>query len=217
MRVSGRHLPEHRFELSAVVVVWIGMALFIWLAVEVALGRTAAFDLDSRAALHSIATPGLTLLMRAATVLGSQAVLLGATACVVLIMLREGQREEAGLIAAALAGASLILAILKLIFHRPRPEPFFGIVDPVTYSFPSGHALLSLCCYGVLVALAGAKAPRGVRWMAAVLILAIGISRVYLGVHYTSDVIGGYLAGSVWMAALFVAASKLKLVPWENR
>jgi undecaprenyl-diphosphatase len=95
---------------------------------------------------------------------------------------------------------------LKRLIHSARPEPFFG-TNPGSYSFPSGHALYSLCFYGVLASLLAAHAPElAVRiaiWAtASLLIVGIGLSRVYLGVHYPSDVIAGYLAAAFVIAAV---------------
>ena len=98
---------------------------------------------------------------------------------------------------------------LKYAFHRPRPAPFFGAV-PHTYSFPSGHSLMSFCIYGVLAGLLSHRirsaAVRIMVWiLAAALVAAIGVSRIYLGMHYPSDVIAGYLAAAVWVSASLAA------------
>ena len=103
-------------------------------------------------------------------------------------------------------GAVVLNVGLKYAFHRPRPVPFFVPV-PYTYSFPSGHSLFSFCFYGVLAGLlAGRMQSRLGRilvWsLAALLVAAIGLSRIYLGVHYPSDVIAGYLVAGFWTTAL---------------
>jgi len=95
---------------------------------------------------------------------------------------------------------------LKHAFHRTRPTAFFGAL-PHSYSFPSGHALFSFCFYGVLAGLSAGRTrsqpARILIWtLAAVLVTAIGLSRIYLGVHYPSDVIAGYLAATLWVTAL---------------
>src|SRR5262249_18612156 len=97
---------------------------------------------------------------------------------------------------------------LKYAFHRPRPPVFFG-AQPHSYSFPSGHALCSFCFYAVLAGLIAARTRSlalriAVAALAAVLVIAIGLSRVYLGMHYPSDGLGGYLAASVWVSAMLV-------------
>lgn len=100
----------------------------------------------------------------------------------------------------------MLLSILKKHFHRQRPEPFFDTRLPPSYSFPSGHALLSFCCYGLLAALGNAYLRGRIRWLiricAVALILAISVSRIYLGVHYPTDVIAGYLVAIAWTAVV---------------
>jgi undecaprenyl-diphosphatase len=97
---------------------------------------------------------------------------------------------------------------LKYIYHRTRPTAYFGMA-PHSYSFPSGHALCSFCFYGVMAGLLNARikslAWRLLIWLAAVaLVIAIGLSRIYLGVHYPSDVVAGYLAATVWVGTVIV-------------
>ena len=102
------------------------------------------------------------------------------------------------LIAVTAAGGSLLMAALKIGFHRHRPEPFFDTRLPSSYSFPSGHAMLSFClCLSAAALFSANRKSPSVRiaistfWIG--LSLAIGYSRIYLGVHYPSDVIAGYL------------------------
>ena len=109
--------------------------------------------------------------------------------------------------AAAFAGASLIDHWLKLTIHRPRPVYAAALIHNSSWSFPSGHAMGSLVGYGMLayVLMLLARGKRDTqRWIAigaAALILAIGLSRLYLGVHYFSDVVGGYAAGLLLLSA----------------
>lgn len=103
-----------------------------------------------------------------------------------------------------LLGSTLLNNILKFAFQRTRPEAF-RIVDAAGYSFPSGHAMVSLCLYGMLAFLIARniRSRHGqiaVAVAAVLLIGAIGISRIYLGVHYPSDVVAGYTAGATWLA-----------------
>jgi len=105
-----------------------------------------------------------------------------------------------------MAGALVLDLGLKYGFHRARPTPFFGPL-PHTYSFPSGHALMSFCFYGVLAGLINDRVQsliwRILVWIAAILLIAaIGLSRIYLGVHYPSDVIAGYLAAALWVSTM---------------
>ena len=106
---------------------------------------------------------------------------------------------------AAFSGASLIDRWLKVVVHRPRPVYAARLLPHPTWSFPSGHAMGSLVGYGMLayvLVLANKGKPsrqRSIIVLAAALILMIGISRLYLGVHYLSDVVGGYAAGLIWL------------------
>ena len=108
---------------------------------------------------------------------------------------------------AAFAGAGLLSLILKIIIHRPRPAGAAAFLHGETFSFPSGHALGSLVGYGMLAYvigstwIEGASARLSLIVATAVLVVAIGISRLYLGVHYFSDVVGGYAAGLLWLSA----------------
>ncbi len=180
--------------------------VFGWLAEEVLEGSTQRFDALVRTAVHQLATPGLTRLMQAFSFLGS--VVAVTTMCLVAICvsLYFRRARTAALLAITMLGVAALDVSLKHAFHRPRPVAFFG-ATPSSYSFPSGHAFGSLCFYGVLAAILAARVRRRVAkfclWMAAALLIGmIGFSRIYLGVHYPSDVIAGYCAGTVWVAAV---------------
>jgi undecaprenyl-diphosphatase len=124
----------------------------------------------------------------------------------VITFLRFRWRRAALWMVVTILGALVLDLSLKYAFHRHRPIPFFVAV-PHTYSFPSGHSLFSFCFYGVLAGLLagriGSRLGRVLIWtLAALLVAAIGLSRIYLGVHYPSDVIAGYLAASLWVSTL---------------
>jgi undecaprenyl-diphosphatase len=201
---------DRRFEWSAVIALAAALLSLVLLSAALGRGKTIAFDEACRTGLHSIASPALTLLMLAVTALGSQVVVLVVAGGAVIWMFLSGARRDGLLILIGMAGAELLMPILKVEFHRQRPEAFFGVIAPNSYSFPSGHALLSFCCYGLLAMVADshlrARRRRLVRIGAVVLILTIGISRVYLGVHHATDVVAGYLVGTIWLAALLAMA-----------
>jgi undecaprenyl-diphosphatase len=112
---------------------------------------------------------------------------------------------------AALAGGAVLTQVLKLAIQRPRPPGASVFLTDFSWSFPSGHAMGSLIGYGMLAYLLVALWVEKRGWRisivvtAAALIAAIGLSRLYLGVHYFSDVIGGYAAGVLWLAACISA------------
>lgn len=187
------------------------LLFFAWLAEEVLEGDTWAFDESLRASIHAFANPSLTSLMRGVTMLGSTTFLIALGVCVALAFVLAGWHRGVALFATTMAGAIILNAALKLSFQRIRPAPFFDTPLPISYSFPSGHALFSLCFYGVLAWLIAARIRRNttarvVIWtVAASLVSLIGLSRIYLGVHYPSDVLAGYTAGIVWVMAVTLA------------
>jgi len=182
------------------------LALFGYLATEVLRSQAIAFDTGIRRAVHSWASPPLTRLMGGATELGNPLVLLLLAGTFVWWLERRGRRRAAVVFVIGAIGAETFDQVLKLTFRRPRPEPFFD-VHPMGYSFPSGHSVLACCFYGLAAVILARplrnRAAVAAIWLAALWIaLAVGLSRIYLGVHYPSDVLAGYAAAVIWVAAL---------------
>ena len=180
------------------------LLFFAWLADEILKGGTRRFDDAVRQLLHQHASPALTAAMRAASFIGSPAFLIPMGILVVALYLRQGRPLAARLFVITVLGGEVLDQVLKLAFHRTRPAAFFGMPEPLGYSFPSGHALAACAFYGVLAAFAAARTEnRAWRWIyriaAAMVIAIIGVSRIYLGVHYPSDVLGGYAAALGWV------------------
>ena len=185
------------------------LALFIWLAGELLEGEVFAFDEYIRGRVNSMASPGLTAVMRAASLLGGPAVLIPVGVVVALAFLARGWRRGALLVIVTLAGAGLLNGLLKLSFARARPAPFFDYPLPGSPSFPSGHALYAASVFGGLMALLSPRLKhrwlRIVGWTIAIaLILLVGLSRIYLGVHYPSDVLAGYAIAVIWVTAVAI-------------
>jgi undecaprenyl-diphosphatase len=180
------------------------LVFFGWLTDEVLEGDSRQFDEATRAAVHQLASPTLTEIMRGLSFVGSTlALTIGTILVIVLFAMRKWGRE-AKLFALTMVGASLLNTTLKLAFKRARPVPFFDPLPPPTYSFPSGHSLMSCCFFGALAAILTAriktKRIRVVVWiLAAIMFLSIGLSRIYLGVHHTTDVIAGFSAALIWI------------------
>jgi len=214
-----------RYERFALVLGFLlalsALLFFGWLAEEMMEGDTARFDSTITSAVHEHATARLTTAMKALTMLGSSVVM--TPLAILTLALCYFRREFHALktLAATFGGALLLEFSLKLAFHRPRPAPFFDLPTPATFSFPSGHALFSFCFFAGLAALlsprlASQKAKLGLWSIAIALILGIGLSRIYLGVHYPSDVLAGYAAAIVWVATVkFVNELHLKNVEGE--
>lgn len=193
--------------IASLVLMSIAVALFGWLAVARRSGAPLEFDLGVRARVHEWASPAMTTIARRVTVLGSPIVLSLLFAIAMLAFYHLGWKRPAITVAEVMAGAIVCNVGLKSLIQRARPEPFFG-KEPSSYSFPSGHALYSLCFYGLIASVLAAHAPEraariGIWGAAALLIAGIGLSRVYLGVHYPSDVIAGYLSAAFVIGAVF--------------
>ncbi|MGH7508847.1 MAG: phosphatase PAP2 family protein [Gemmatimonadales bacterium] len=208
--------------VAGLLVAAVALALFTWLGREALTGITPALDDRLRQAVNAAATPTLTSVMRAASRYGGPAWLMPAGLVLTLAFLLRGWRRGAVLVVVTMAGAGLLDLLLKLSFARVRPTPFFGYPLPSSASFPSGHALFAASFFGGLAVLITARVRHGVLrvavWALAVwLTLLVGLSRVYLGVHYPSDVLAGYAAAVVWVAAVAfgdrVASHRLRRRP----
>lgn len=170
--------------------------LFAAMAVAVVLGVTDGFDAATRAGINRWASPNLTLLAHGLSFIGSVAVLYTLAALTAAGLWLGGRPRAALMLLLVMAAAAILNNAVKLAFARARPEPSFGI-PPDSFSFASGHALFSACYYGVVAGLIAAHVvkdwQRAAVWaLACTLIAGIGLSRVYLGVHYLSDVIAGF-------------------------
>ena len=195
--------------LSLSLLIGLAMAIgalvfFGWLTDQVFEGDSQQFDEATRAAVHQFASPTLTLVMRGLSFVGSTIALTIGTAIVVILFARRRRGREAKLFALTMIGAALLNITLKLTFKRTRPIPFFDLSPPETYSFPSGHSLASCCFFGALAAILAARSKskrlRAIVWIAATaMFVSIGLSRIYLGVHHTTDVIAGFAAAFIWI------------------
>lgn len=186
------------------------MLLFAWLAVLASETAIPAYDVAWRAAVHSYQHPWLTVVMKSASLVGSGWGLWPLGAVVWGSLWRAGRARDAALFGLAVVGANLISECMKFVFHRPRPDPWFGYAKPSNFSFPSGHAFVAVCFFlclaEILIRDDWPPAARLATWFAAAgCALLIGLSRVYLGVHYPTDVIGGYAAAIVWTTLIRIA------------
>jgi len=179
-------------------------AIFFELAEDVWLREGFAWDAPIMLAIHSLQTPTLDRIMKAITLSGS---IFG----VVLVMAGAafwlGRRrcwvELAALLISVVGGAALN-GLLKLLFARPRPSVFPPLTVEHTYSFPSGHTMTAVTLYGFLAILLWQHRHRGWALLAAAMVPLIGFSRVYLGVHYPSDVLGAMTLGILWLSVAMV-------------
>lgn len=191
------------------------LAFFLWLAEEVFEGDTKNFDDGVRNYVHQFAAPSLTAAMKFFSFIGSPLVLsiLGFIVIGAFFILKW--RRGIILFLITMAGELALDLTLKAFYQRARPEAFFDYALPSSYSFPSGHALGSFCFFGIVAWLITARLENKLLklavWTTAIFfIFAIGLSRIYLGVHYPSDVLAGYTAGLVWVVVVALGDFWLK-------
>ncbi|XZO01937.1 MAG: phosphatase PAP2 family protein [Microcoleus sp.] len=187
-----------------------GLALwgFATLAKEVLEKETYAFDTSILLTLKELHTPLRDRIMIGFTFLGEPNLLLALCVSLVIILWTQKHRSEATTIALAGAGAVGLNLLLKKVFARARPQLWERAVDVRFYSFPSGHAMVSMVIYGLLGYFLGSRFPKQRWWiyiLTILLVAVIGLSRLYLGVHWPTDIIAGYTAGLVWLIACIMS------------
>jgi membrane-associated phospholipid phosphatase len=190
--------------------------LFVELAEQV--GRSTSSLVRADQTIHDWfgheRRPGLTALLRTATSIGGTGGLAAIVAVVVAVLLVRKERASAIFVVVTAAGAGLLNTGLKMIFARARPDLASAIAVARWYSFPSGHAMSSFATFGALAYIAlrqpwpWASRSAGLA-VALTLVVLVGLSRVYLGVHWASDIAGGWSAGTVWLASAVVAFEML--------
>ena len=165
--------------------------------------------------LYAMRNPEVVQALIWITELGSTAVIGGLTLSIGLILLLRGRVAYCTGLAVSVAGSAVAVFLLKEIIHRARPDTIFQAYLETGFSFPSGHATMSFALYGFLTWLAWRLTQRN-RWRFAALAIAIlfigtiGFSRAYLGVHYVSDVLGGFLIAGVFVWFATIAVQKVQ-------
>lgn len=185
------------------------VVLFVEIADEVLDGDATRLDAAVAGWAAAIDVPALRTAMKVVTSLGSVVGIFVAAAIVAAwTWVRRSRALGAVLVAVAIVAESLNQG-LKFLFRRDRPDAFFDVVPLTTYAFPSGHAMASTAVYGMIAIIVARLRPAlaPLLWIATpLLVLAIGASRIILGVHWTTDVLAGFAAG-----ALVLVAGKLAL------
>jgi undecaprenyl-diphosphatase len=183
------------------------MWLFAKIANEVLEKETQAFDQSILLALRRLHTPLLNQVMIGVTSVGEPSVLLIVALSLGIWLLLKRRRPEAITVGVAAVGALGLNYWIKELFRRARPPLWEHVISVTQYSFPSGHAMMSMVMYGLSGYLLAARFPRWrvlIYSLSIVLILAIGFSRLYLGVHWPTDVAAGYAAGLVWLMTCII-------------
>lgn len=210
----------------AVLILAIGLGLsMLFLAVfteiaEEALEQEAwSFDSSIIGFFNSIGSDGLDILMIVITELGS-VWFLSAFSIATILYLWTQHKDKWGILFFILAvgGGGLLTTLLKNLYERDRPS-INPEIDAIGFSFPSGHSMGSLIFYGFIIYLVmRSRVNELVKGLAislmAVLVVMIGLSRIYLGAHFPSDVLAGYFAGAIWLILSILA---LEWIQWQSR
>jgi len=191
--------------------------LFGVLAEGIRDGEVFLMDTLATPFFHALASPAMDALMNLFTLIGSIYVIPVLYAVTMIVLVVQRRYGAALFLTVASGGALLLNGAMKLFFERPRPQVPWANVLP-DYSFPSGHTMNSVAFYGALAVIIWSIAGR--RWgivavvAATVLCTLIGISRIYLGYHYFTDVIGGALAGVSWLLITMAVFRVRPLATW---
>lgn len=208
--------------LIGILLIGAGLWLFIEIADEVIEGEAISFDETILFALRNpadradpLGPPWVEELGRDYTALGGVAIVGLVTAVVCLYLALARQWQTLGLVIIVVAGSLLFNQLLKTGFNRPRPDLVPHGMFVYQASFPSGHAMLSASVYltlGALLARLQTRRYQAILIMGTAILVTVlvGVSRIYLAVHWPSDVLAGWAAGSIWATACWLAAWKLR-------
>ncbi len=210
-----------RGNLGRIVLLFVGLALPLWLFAELADEvhemEELVFDDALLLRLNAMATPARDAFFLAVTRIGYQYGVIPGDILVSLALFALRRWREAVFASLSFAGSALLNMATKQVFQRERPSLWESIAPESTFSFPSGHAMGSITLAAVLVLLAW---PTRWRWpvlvAAVAFTLLVGVSRIYLGVHYPSDILGGWAAGLAWVVGLYLVLFRQRL-PWQRR
>lgn len=192
----GRPVLTAAFAIPAAVV----FGLLVW---QVTAAGGVFFDAPVYGVVSRCISQPLTGFVAAFTNVGDPPVLAPLAVVLFVALLLRGRGALGGLLVFNLGASALFNLGIKLLVQRPRPD-VLRLVEETGYSFPSGHSFVSMAFYGLLIYLAATRLRGGWRWglcaVLGVLVLCIGLSRIYLGVHYPSDVLAGFCGGFLWLA-----------------
>lgn len=202
---ASKLLTHHK--VAALVVVFIVFLVcsigFVSLADEVTEGETKRFDESVLTSINSYASPGWDAFFVSFTQLGGLIAVIAITAGLVLLLVNRHKYKSALIVGGSVAGAALLNLTLKFIFERARPDLWQQLVVETSYSFPSGHAMISAALGMSIIVIFWKTRYRYAALVGGIVyILLISFSRLYLGVHYPTDIIAGWLVSAAWVVVV---------------
>jgi membrane-associated phospholipid phosphatase len=218
-RFGAAFLRKHARRL---LLVFVGLFLPLWgfaeLADELREGEPFEFDEPVLWFAHGLANAGFDQVFLLFSALGYQWGVVPFDIALVLVLAVKRRAREGLFAGLALAGSALLNMAAKQSFARTRPSLWESIAPEGTFSFPSGHAMGSMTLAWVCVLLAWRTRWRWPVTISAIAFtLLVGLSRIYLGVHYPSDILAGWTAASVWAASCFFLVFRHDDHPWQQR
>lgn len=203
-------MKNNKFKIYGLII-FIATLVFIVVAVGVQTGYLDGFDDAVRYRVYSMRSDKLTVFWRFITHSGDRyvVIILG-----IILLLIKSLREKYGVkFAIAALSSTALYQIMKYIFQRPRPDLALRLIEQGGYSFPSGHSMNCLVSYGILIYLLlryceNRRLAKLLSFGLGLITILIGFSRVYVGVHYPTDIIGGWSLGIAVLVAMIYAFEK---------
>lgn len=209
------HMKQKGLLLIALLISLFSLMAFSLMAILISGKRIVQFDQKVISFVQGFETSLVTSIMKFFTFIGSMPVVL-VIVLIALIILDKvlKHRTELVLFVVVIIGTPVLNQLLKFVFQRSRPD-IHRLIEVGGYSFPSGHAMNAFAVYGIISFLLWRHIPTFLGRttliiISGIFIFMIGISRIYLGVHYPSDIIGGYFASSFWLASAIWFFYRLK-------
>jgi len=193
--------------ILGMLLIGVSLVVFLKLAEVILTKEVISFDVWIRQLIYVFRNPTITMFMKDITFLGGD-VFLGCVIIITILLLLRKHKKDAAVFSFILFFGIALNIFLKNIFQRPRPT-FIPLIHETSYSFPSAHAMNSLVfflslSYFIFINTRNEKLGIVLTFLSGFLVFFIGISRIYLGAHYPSDVLGGYVAGLCWFALVLV-------------
>jgi len=200
-----KYISEHRLATLAVYfsVFMLLVVAFVEIVEEVFEGETLFYDEAILKGINGFSTPFFDTFFVVITQFGGVFGIIALTAILLGLLLRRKMYKNALIVGATVAGAAILNVILKLIFERTRPDLWEQLIVETSFSFPSGHSMITAALGLSLIFICW---NTRFRWLALALgssfIIVIGFSRLYLGVHYPTDILAGWVVSAAWLSTV---------------
>ncbi len=191
----------------------LGLISFLYISYIVSIQDVVLFDTVVRKTVYGLRSEILNFIFIPVTYLGNWQTV---TLLALLLVLFQKTRKDIGIPFVVVSiSSTVIYKIIKSIFKRPRPDEVFHLIEQGGYSFPSGHSMNCIVCYGILIYLVrryvkSKKVTNVITVLLSILIICIGFSRIYVGVHFPTDVLGGWSLGITVLCISIIILEKIR-------